>query len=147
MGEGGTSRGTPSPARGDAGRTVLEAVIVLLFVLIAVLTAASRYSSSIKTVQETALSIELGNLRSAINFYAVINGRLPASLKSLIKEKVIMPRRNIIGRDYEIVVSGRYVEGMAEDADGQPLDPFGSRYEYDQATGVVHTSTKGYETW
>lgn len=131
----------------EGGRSVIEALIVVIFVLIVLLTAASRYSSSIKTVQETALTIELSNLRSAVNFYAVVKGKLPASLKDLLKENVVLPKRGIEGRDYEVVISGRYVEGMDEDKEGYPLDPFGSRYSYDAKTGVIRSATKGYESW
>ena len=36
---------------------------------------------------------------------------------------------------------------MSRDAAGNPLDPFGNRYQYDKDSGWVYSITKGYEKW
>jgi hypothetical protein len=119
------------------------AALVGFFIFI----AFDRYVSTIKPVQETALMIELSNLRKAVNFYAMLNSRLPPSLKELLNKKAAVAKSDIEGKDYKIQIVGNYVESMTTDLGGHPLDPFGNRYNYDPKTGKVWSSTSGYEKW
>jgi Tfp pilus assembly protein PilE len=133
---------------GERGRTALETLLVLILLAALLVVAVERYSSYVRPVKETALATELSNLRRAVNYFAMMNGRLPASLRELAEKNIeVMRRPAIAGAEYEIVVVGRYVEGMAADAAGNPLDPFGNPYVYDAATGRVRSGTRGYETW
>lgn len=132
---------------GEGGRSVLEAILVLIAVSAFVLIAIERYNSSIKSLKETALTIELANLRSAVLFYATINGKLPSSLPDLTKENVIATKKDLLGKEYDIIVAGSFVESMTVDREGTPLDPFGSPYLYDHKTGRVRSTTDGYERW
>lgn len=131
----------------QSGRTLFESVVVAALVGFFIFLAFDRYLSTITSVQETALSIELSNLRKAVNFYAMLNGRLPASLKNLLKEKAAVPKSDIEGKEHRIEIVGNYVESMTTDGGGYPLDPFGNRYNYDPNTGRVWSSTRGYEKW
>jgi len=132
---------------GEGGRSVLEAILVLIAVSAFVLIAIERYNSSIKSLKETALTIELANLRSAVLFYATINGKLPSSLSDLARENVIATKKDLLGKEYDIIVAGSFVESMTVDREGTPLDAFGSPYLYDRKTGRVSSTTNGYERW
>jgi competence protein ComGC len=130
-----------------SGRTVLETVLVLLFISIFLVVAIDRFTSSVRSIRENALVVEIGNLRRSVNFYAVINKKLPASLKTLLTEKAMVAREDIRGEEYDVVIVGSFIESMTVDPDGEPLDPFGNRYVYDPATGRVNSSTPGYGSW
>lgn len=131
----------------ERGKTVYEALLVAMLVGIFMFVGISRYISGVKAVREVALRAELLNLRNAVNLYVMLNKKLPASLKVLLKEKAVIPKSNIEGRDYTIMLIGNFVESMTVDDDGYPLDPFHNRYSYNPTTGRVKTSTKGYEAW
>ncbi len=140
-------RESGSVLRCEQGRTVLETLLTLMLVGVLVVIAADRFSRSIRSIKERALVIELGNLRNAVNLYAMLKGRLPPSLKVLLKEKVIAPKSDIKGTDYELVIIESFTGPMTVDKEGRPLDPFGNRYGYDPATGRVFSTTEGYEDW
>ncbi len=109
--------------------------------------ALDRHYAAIRPLKEAALIMEISNLRRAVNLYAMINKRRPSSLRQLIAEKAALAKRDIESNEYRIMIVGSYVEGMTADHEGYPLDPFGSRYSYDPETGMVHPSTRGYESW
>lgn len=106
-----------------------------------------RYITSVKTVRETALLIELSNIRRSVSYFALANKRLPNSLKELTSAKTLDPKTDIEGRVYNILVVGSFVESMTTDGQGFPLDPFGNKYGYELPSGRVHSSTEGYEKW
>ncbi len=128
------------------GRSAVEALFVVVFISILLLVAVTRYNSSVKSVRETALIVETANLRTAVNYYVMVNGKLPGSIKGLMKYADASDKY-IEGEDYRVAILGKYVESMTLDGEGYPLDPFGNRYEYDSRTGRVRSSTKGYERW
>lgn len=130
-----------------SGRTVLESVLVIIFIFIILLIAVDRYSSYAKGIKETLLRVELSNLRTSINYYAAAYKKLPESLKALVDEGAASAKKDIEGTNYNIIISGKYVEGMSVDAGGYPLDPFGARFGYDPKTGMVRSGSLGYEKW
>lgn len=129
------------------GRTSFEAVLTAILIAIFIFIAVDRFYLSVKTVKETAMTVEMANLRSSINYYVMFDGKLPISLKEMIERSMEASRGGISGADYNIVIAGKYVESMALDSEGYPLDPFGNRYSYNSGTGRVNSSTKGYEQW
>jgi competence protein ComGC len=135
------------PFHSDGGRAVLETTLVLILISFLLFFAIERYVISIRTVKETALTVELSNLRVAVNYFVLAKKRLPRSLKELIGEEAVLAGHAIEGKEYNIVIASRYVETMKRDEDGYPTDPFGKRFAYDQVTGMVRSSTEGYETW
>lgn len=137
----------PLIGAGQGGRTVLESLMAICLVSVLVLFAAQRYYSSINRVRETALTMELSNLRSAVNYYAMLNRKLPQSLKELVEKDAVVAKRDMEGADYRVLIIGKYVEGMTADPEGYPTDPFGNRYGYEPATGRVRSTTIGYEGW
>lgn len=140
------NRGPYKVLRGEDGRTAFEAVLAAIIILL-LLFAALGYYSSIRPVKEQALTIELSNLRRAVNYYAFLNRKLPGSLKDLIDSDIIVTKTDIEGREHSVRLTGKYVEAMELDAEGYPTDPFGNRFAYDSVTGKVSSSTTGYETW
>ncbi len=133
--------------RNENGRTVLETLLTLLFVLIVLIIAIDRFTASINTVREGALRIELSNLRSGVNLFAMTKRRLPKSLNELVTEKVVVTKQGINGVEFKVQMVGRYVESMTVGENGLPLDPFGNTYTFDPVRGMVHTTTAGYESW
>lgn len=135
--------------RGQRGRTVFEALIAVILFLALIFFAVERYYAAIKPVRETALTMELSNLRRAVYYYTVINKRLPGSLKELVEGKAVVTKNDIDIDDMgnRIIFMGKYIETMDTDAEDYPTDPFGNRFDYDPASGKVSSSTKGYETW
>lgn len=133
--------------RSNEGRSIFEALLVAVLVAVFVIIAVDRYYSSIKSVKETAMLVEMSNLRSALSYYLMFNGKPPISLKEIVEKGVDASRKGIEGADYRIVIAGKYVETMTLDAEGYPVDPFGNRYSYDASTGMIRSSTRGYEKW
>jgi len=129
------------------GRALLETLAVIVFVSILLVMAAERFYSSSRDIKETALRIELSNLRGAINFFVLLEKRLPASLAELAEKKAVISKKAVEGADYEVAFEGRFVEGMTVDAQGRIADPFGNPYGYDPKTGRVRPSTGSYEDW
>jgi len=134
-------------AADESGRTVLETVIVLLLLLVLLFVVIDRFMASVVPIKETALRVELSNLRSAVSYYAMRNRRLPPSILALLEENVVVSSPAVEGAEYRVVVLGKYVESMTTDGRGRPLDPFGNPYSYDPSTGGVKSTTRGYEMW
>lgn len=128
---------------GQGGRTSFETVLAAILLFLLLIVAVEEYGRSVKPVRESALTVELSNLRSAIHYHIVLEGRLPASLNELM----LVTKRDIEGEDYILRIIGSFVGSMTTDEEGWPLDPFGNRYVYNAATGGVHSSTEGYEKW
>lgn len=142
-----TGADKPVGAYGGAGRTVFEALIYVILFFTLLLVAIERYYSTIKPVREQALLIELSNLRTAVTYFTMLNGRLPESLTELASKDAIIKKRAIEGSEYRIIVVGKFVQAMTMDEAGNPTDPFGNVFLYDRATGRVYSSTNGYERW
>ncbi|MBI5970816.1 MAG: hypothetical protein HY884_06645 [Deltaproteobacteria bacterium] len=126
---------------------LVETLSVMVFISVLLVIVIPRFYSSSRDIKETALRIELSNLRGAINFFAMLEKRLPASLAELAEKKAVISKRDVEGRDYKVVFEGRFVEAMTEDAGGRITDTFGNPYVYDPKTGRVASTTKGYEGW
>jgi hypothetical protein len=119
----------------------------VILIAVAMLAALDRHYAAIRPLKEAAITIEISNLRMAVNMYVMINKRRPSSLKQLLAEKALLAKRDIGSNEYRIMMIGSYIEGMTVDHEGYPLDPLGGRYSYDPETGMVHPSTRGYESW
>jgi type II secretory pathway pseudopilin PulG len=130
----------------ERGRSVFEALLALALIAAAVMLAMERFISSAKSLKETALSIELGNLRRAVVHHAMLEKELPGTLSELVTDNIEIPSPDFQGES-KIIVVGRFVEAASVDKEGRPLDPFGSAYGYDPATGRVWSSTPEYGNW
>jgi hypothetical protein len=85
--------------------------------------------------------MSLASLRQAVTVYQLTRQHAPVDLKALIAERYVVPTKE------GTIFTDHYVKLAALDADGFPIDPFGNRYGYDPATGVVRATTRGYEAW
>lgn len=132
--------------KGEAGRSVFESLLVLALISAAVILAIDRFGSSSDRLRETALTIELSNLRRAVVDYAMFQKRLPESLVEITSDNIEIPSEGLQG-ERKVVLAGRFVETALRDTEGNPLDPFGNKYAYDRATGRVWSTTRGYEKW
>jgi type II secretory pathway pseudopilin PulG len=131
----------------EEGRAVFETLLVLILLCLLLFFALERYVISIGTTRETALMVELSNLRTAINFFVMAKKRLPLSLNELTREKAVVTGHVIEGKEYYLVIGSSYIQTMKNDEEGYPTDAFGNRFSFDPATGRLWSSTKGYETW
>lgn len=137
----------PINSPGVAGRTVFEALVYVILFFTLLLVAVERYYSTIKPVREQALVIELANMRTAVVYFAMLNGRLPESLNELATKDAIIKKRAIEGAEFKIIIVGKFVRSMTMDEAGNPTDPFGNAFGYDKEKGRVYSLTAGYERW
>lgn len=127
--------------RGQAGRTVFETLLITSLVGILLVFAVSNFLTSVRLIREVALRSELGNIRTAINIYRVMNRRYPDTLRAMIVEKYIFPARE------DSIIKQQYLEHMSVDKDGNLLDTFGNPFVFNEKIGRVRSSTRGYESW
>jgi Tfp pilus assembly protein PilE len=99
------------------------------------------YQRMAREAKEAMLQIGLFNLRQGVELYHAVQGRYPETLETLIRKKYAIAFRK------DTFFSGEYLSAMAVDREGRLIDPFGSRYRYDDKTGVVASGTIGYEGW
>lgn len=137
-----TFSGSGCCINGQQGRTLLESLLVLIMVAFFLLIAVEKFWTSAYMAREAALNIELANIRRAVNLYIITKGKIPESLKQLIKEQVVIPKHDVLVR-----MEWPYIQNMSLDEEGYPLDPFGNRFVYDAKNGKVKSGTKGYEMW
>jgi hypothetical protein len=130
----------------ERGASVFEALLAMALIAAVVMLAIERFGSSAKSLRETALAIELGNLRRAVVHHAMLEKQLPETLSELVTDNIEIPSPGFQG-ERKLIVVGRFVEAASVDKEGRPLDPFGSAYGYDPATGRVWSSTPEYGSW
>lgn len=129
------------------GFSAFEAIITLCLIGILIVVVIPKYQRLALKAQETALRAELVNIRTGIKLFRLSMGRNPESLKEMMEKDVMLPGR--VGRDAFTgsIFKHKYLMYNAVDSDGNILDAFGSRFEYDPKTGEVRATTKGYEKW
>lgn len=123
------------------GRTTYEALIVTMLAGILLVMAINTFLGSVRLAKEVALRAELGNIRTSISLYLLLNRHLPESIREMVNKKYVLPYQE------GGVINRAYLETASVDKDGNPLDPFGNPYTYDAKGGMVKSSTKGYEVW
>ncbi len=126
---------------GSEGRTTYEALIVTMLAGILLIVAINTFLGTVRLAKEVALRAELGNIRTSISLYLLLNRHFPESLREMVAKKYVFPYQE------EGVISRAYLETASVDKDGNPLDPFANPYIYDEKGGIVKSSTKGYEVW
>jgi type II secretory pathway pseudopilin PulG len=147
---------------GNRGRTVLETVIALVIIGILLIGAMTYYQRATRVIKEYAIISELGNIRTSVLLYFIINKQYPSSLKQMMSEKIILPFHpsynaeslmSIAGKELalqstgSIVIDRSYLEKLSLDDKGNLTDPFGNPYVYDQKLGKIRSSTDGYRSW
>jgi len=145
--------------RNNKGRTVFETLLALIIIGILLVGAITYFQRATKVVKEYALVSELGNIRTSVLLYFVINKKFPDSLKQMVDEKIILPFQDteaikkmtgnagITVQTGTIIIDRTYLEKMSMDKEGNILDPFGNPYTYDARLGKVSSSTQSYGGW
>ena len=143
----------------NKGRTVFEMLLTLIIVGILLIGAITYIQRTTKIVKEYAMISELGNIRTSVLLYFVINRKFPDSLKQMVNEKIILPFQDteaikkmagtsgINIQSGTIIIDRTYLEKIAMDKDGNITDPFGNPYSYDARLGKISSSTPGYGGW
>ena len=143
----------------NKGRTVFETLLALIIVCILVVGGITYIQRATKVVKEYALISELGNIRTSILLYFVINKKFPDSLKQMVSEKIILPFQDteaikkmtgnagITVQTGTVIIDRTYLEKMSMDKEGNITDSFGNPYNYDARLGKVSSSTSGYGAW
>lgn len=129
------------------GLTVIEAVISLCLIGVLLLIVVPRYQRLAREAGETTLKAELGNIRTTVKLFRLLNGRYPESLRELTEKKILMPAGAGTDAYRNSVFDDRYLLPNAVDAQGNIIDAFGARYVYEPGTGRVRSDTSGYENW
>lgn len=135
-------------SRDAKGLTIIDALISLFLIGILVGVVIPHYLRLAHDARETALKMELSNIRRSIGLFRMLNERNPVSLNELIEKKVMLPSR--MGPDPfagPIFLDENYLVAQAQDARGHLVDAFGNSFAYDPVRGKVKASTKGYERW
>ena len=121
----------------QVGVTAIEMVVAVTIFGVFLVVALSHHHQMVRRARELVLEAELRNLRANVAFFESMQGRRPATLEEL--------RTQPIGR----VKAGRESStwGPFRDAAHELEDPFGHPYRYEPMTGVVSSTSPGYETW
>lgn len=127
----------------NRGMTLYETLIVTSLMGILAVIALSTFLKSVNLAKEVALRSELGNIRTAVILYQMLNKRNPESLREMVKESYLLPTQE----KRMIQIKRLYLESASADKDGNPLDPFGNPFAFDARSGIVRSSSKGYERW
>jgi general secretion pathway protein G len=76
-------------ARGDAGWTLIEMLVVLALILVLASVAMTQYRNSITSAKEAVLRTNLFLMRDAIDQYYADKGKYPESLDVLVSERYV----------------------------------------------------------
>ena len=95
----------------------------------------------IKVARETALRNELSSLRMSIEYYRIVNGRLPDMLADLVNEPLTKGKRSANIKD------DKFLSNFRVSKDGFLLDPFMNKYSYDNKSGRVWSESEGHSNW
>jgi hypothetical protein len=96
---------------------------------------------TLRISRETALRNELNNIRLSIELYRIVKGRLPEDLITLVNQDFTFKN------SYGIITTKKFLEPFRVDEEGYLVDPFLNRYYFDNASGIVRSTTKNYESW
>jgi len=121
--------------------TVLELLLVTCLIATFIGVFAG-YANIVLTIsREEALQIELTNIRTAIYYFRIMNGRPPSDLAELMNKK-------LTGAPFDSkIIQQTFLKAFRVDKEGALLDPFFNPYLYEVGRGVVSSQTKGYESW
>ncbi len=123
------------------GLGVIDTVIVVLIISVFVVVFIPRYYRIAKEAQETQLKAELNNIRMSLDLYKMHNSEYPKDLRELITKKYLSPYKE------DTIFKEEYLKPHSLDENGYPLDPFKNKFKYDPITGMVASSSAGYEKW
>ncbi len=121
--------------------TLIELLLVLCVVFILFGSFAIYANTTLRIAKETALQMELNNIRMSIEHYRIINGKFPESFNTLFNQKFSFKTPD------GVIMYDNFLKPFRLDKRKNSLDPFLNRYYYDNLNGTVKTQTKRYENW
>lgn len=127
--------------RQETGLGIVDTLVVIVIISVLIGVLIPKYQETARKAQEVALQMGLGNIRKAIQLYVLTKQEIPRDLGALMEHNYLSPTAD--GTIFEQA----YLVAIALDDKGQPSDPFGNAYRYDPKTGLVHSTTPGYENW
>jgi type II secretory pathway pseudopilin PulG len=130
------------------GLTIYETVVALCIIGVLTGVVIVKYRQVTRAAQDSAVRTALGNIRTSIQFFKMINGRNPQSLKEMVEKKAMLPART--GHDKysgPIFLNESYLMEYATDKTGNIIDVFGNPFAYDAIKGEVRSTSRGYESW
>ncbi len=121
--------------------TVFELAVsaCLIFVLVGIFGIYANLT--LGAANKMALRNELSNIRMALEYYRIVNGRFPEELKELFKKDLTS------GREKSSIKKEYYLEPFRVDEEGFLIDPFMNRYIYDRQNGWVYSRASGCQNW
>jgi len=123
------------------GAGILETLLVCIVVSILIGTVIPYYQRLAQQAKEATLQTALANIRKAIELYYVLQGKYPDKLEDLVGARYIIPVRE------DTPIAGEYLRAQAMNKEGNLLDPFGNKYQYNHKDGTVSSKTDGYQKW
>lgn len=123
------------------GLTLAELVAALILIGLFMGTMLIFIHKTAIIGKETALRIELRNIRSTINLHKIVKGSYPKDLRELIHARYRPTGSN------EIYFSEKFLDTVGINSQGYPVDPFGNEFYYNPQEGVVASTTEGYKSW
>jgi len=119
-------------------RAKFEWVIIAVVLVAAIVVAFGIYTKRDNLGKSKLLISELEGLRSAVQMYKTMNKANPPSLTALTK----------LNYSFEPGQAGKpYLNSSNITEKGDVLDPFGNPYKYDNRTGWIVSTSKGFEKW
>ncbi|MDD5352138.1 MAG: type II secretion system protein [Candidatus Omnitrophica bacterium] len=121
--------------------TLIELLVVLCLIFIITGIFATYLNITLRIARETALQMELSNIRLAVEHYYLVNDKFPDNLTALSNQEFTFKDLN------GIIFHNKFLESIRLDKQGELADPFSNKYYYDSQEGRVRSQTKGYENW
>lgn len=119
-----SSKNSRPLGQGVTGLTTVELLIICCIIFILIGTFGVYINKILVEAKETALKMELLNLKTNLRLYKILRNANPLEIKDFYK----------------------YEKDRA-DREGCLLDPFKNRYIYDAKLGEIRSCRKGYEMW
>lgn len=108
--------------------------IIVAAIVVALGISGFRIMGAQKLEKEQAMIFQLKQLREAVKLYEVTHKTKPADLKAAMV----------------VTIDGKVVPiqwPIQKDGTGNPVDPFGTPYQFDKKSGWVTSRSAGYESW
>lgn len=115
--------------------TSFENALVFIFILIVATLLFSYFKKYEDVIKTKVANEQLYQINTAIVIYTITKGKFPDDIKQLVTE-------NMVSISGETFFNKKYIEGLTFDNDGFPIDPWGNRYQYDKAKGLVFLEKK-----
>ncbi len=141
MGPGKTHWKVNAALLNDSGRTILENLLTIILIFFLLGLFALYLQKTTRITREYSLASELANMRSSIDLYAAINKKFPESLNILLEKQLILPYKDLK------ILKEDLLKKITVDENGNLLDPFENKFDYNPNSGRVWTTTEGYKGW